>query len=47
MDGAHIEEFGPWDNVSGHAPVIVSHVTARPDSDLGQYLSKFKSPLIF
>lgn len=34
MDGAHIEEFGPWDNASGHAPVIVSHVTARPDSDL-------------
>lgn len=42
MDGAHIEELGPWDNVAGHAPVIISRVTARPDSDLGKYPSKLK-----
>lgn len=34
MDG----EFGPWDSVAGHdPPVIVSRVTARPDSDIGKY----------
>ncbi|KAG0597710.1 hypothetical protein M758_12G015700 [Ceratodon purpureus] len=36
IDGAHVhEEFGPWDSVAGHdPPVIVSRVTARPDSDV-------------
>ena len=43
-DGAQVhEEFGPWDSVSGHPPVIVSRVTARPDSDTGQYLRNSKS----
>lgn len=42
MDGPQVhEEFGPWDSVAGQPPVIVSRVTARPDSDMGQYTSNF------
>nr|XP_024362377.1 uncharacterized protein LOC112275886 isoform X4 [Physcomitrium patens] len=34
IDRIQGEEFGPWDNVAGRPPVIVSRVTARSDSNL-------------